>query len=84
MPTAHRLATLRDDLIFFIYLYQYWIYPVDKSRPNEFGYVYEHDQENSDTQTTKEISDTQTTKENVDTQVKKENGDIFVKKEKID
>eukprot|EP01125_Pyxidicula_operculata_P011054 TRINITY_DN3610_c0_g3_i1.p1 TRINITY_DN3610_c0_g3~~TRINITY_DN3610_c0_g3_i1.p1 ORF type:complete len:555 (-),score=64.91 TRINITY_DN3610_c0_g3_i1:1482-3119(-) len=40
MPTVHRLATLRDDLVFFIYLYQMWIYPVDKNRPNEFGYVY--------------------------------------------
>jgi len=43
MPTAHRLATLRDDVVFFIYLYQMWIYPVDKTRANEFGYVYETD-----------------------------------------
>jgi hypothetical protein len=25
------------DIIFFIYLYQRWIYPVDKKRTNEFG-----------------------------------------------
>ncbi len=25
------------DIIFVIYLYQRWIYPVDKSRVNEFG-----------------------------------------------
>jgi hypothetical protein len=37
MPTLHRLACFRDDIIFFIYLYQRWIYPVDKSRVNEFG-----------------------------------------------
>jgi len=37
MPTLHRLACLRDDLIFVIYLYQRWIYPVDKKRINEFG-----------------------------------------------
>ncbi|KAF2268982.1 cleft lip and palate transmembrane 1 [Lojkania enalia] len=37
MPTLHRLATLRDDVIFFIYLYQTWIYKVDYSRVNEFG-----------------------------------------------
>jgi hypothetical protein len=37
MPTMHRLACLRDDLIFFIYLYQRWIYPVDFSRVNEYG-----------------------------------------------
>lgn len=37
MPTLHRLATLRDDVIFFIYLYQGWKYRVDYSRVNEFG-----------------------------------------------
>lgn len=37
MPTLHRLATLRDDVIYFIALYQSWIYRVDKRRINEFG-----------------------------------------------
>ena len=37
MPTLHRLATLRDDVIFFIYLYQAYKYKVDYSRVNEFG-----------------------------------------------
>jgi hypothetical protein len=37
MPWLHRLATLRDDIIFFIYLYQTWIYRVDYSRVNEYG-----------------------------------------------
>ncbi|KAF1967365.1 cleft lip and palate associated transmembrane protein 1 [Bimuria novae-zelandiae CBS 107.79] len=37
MPTLHRLATLRDDVIFFVYLYQTWVYKVDYSRVNEFG-----------------------------------------------
>lgn len=32
MPTAHRLACFRDDIVFLIYLYQRWLYPVDKSR----------------------------------------------------
>eukprot|EP01097_Dermamoeba_algensis_P009932 TRINITY_DN7156_c0_g1_i1.p1 TRINITY_DN7156_c0_g1~~TRINITY_DN7156_c0_g1_i1.p1 ORF type:complete len:308 (-),score=56.74 TRINITY_DN7156_c0_g1_i1:17-940(-) len=32
MPTMHRLSCFRDDIIFFIYLYQRWIYPVDKKR----------------------------------------------------
>ncbi|XP_053947801.1 lipid scramblase CLPTM1L [Anastrepha ludens] len=32
MPTAHRVACLRDDVVFLIYLYQRWLYPVDKSR----------------------------------------------------
>ena len=37
MPLLHRLATLRDDVIFFVYLYQKWKYKVDYSRVNEFG-----------------------------------------------
>ncbi|PPD87154.1 hypothetical protein GOBAR_DD15908 [Gossypium barbadense] len=38
MPTLHRLSVFRDDLIFLIYLYQRWVYPVDKKRINEFGF----------------------------------------------
>ncbi|KAH7681429.1 Cleft lip and palate transmembrane 1 protein [Dioscorea alata] len=38
MPMLHRLSVFRDDLIFLIYLYQRWIYPVDKKRVNEFGF----------------------------------------------
>ena len=37
MPTLHRLATLRDDVIFFVYIYQAYAYKVDYSRVNEFG-----------------------------------------------
>ena len=37
MPTLHRLATLRDDVIFFIYIYQTYKYRVDYTRVNEFG-----------------------------------------------
>ncbi|KAI9923241.1 hypothetical protein PsorP6_001463 [Peronosclerospora sorghi] len=37
MPWMHRLSCFRDDLIFFIYLYQRWKYPVDAKRTNEFG-----------------------------------------------
>ena len=32
MPTMHRLSCFRDDLVFFIYMYQRWCYPVDASR----------------------------------------------------
>ncbi|XP_078434033.1 transmembrane CLPTM1 family protein [Wolffia australiana] len=38
MPLLHRLSVFRDDVIFLIYLYQRWIYPVDKKRVNEFGF----------------------------------------------
>ena len=34
---VHRLAVFRDDLIFLIFLYQRYIYPIDKKRANEFG-----------------------------------------------
>ncbi|KAM7540711.1 hypothetical protein Aperf_G00000034061 [Anoplocephala perfoliata] len=37
MPTAHRVACFRDDIVFVIYMYQRWLYPVDHSRVNEFG-----------------------------------------------
>jgi hypothetical protein len=37
MPMLHRLATLRDDVIFFVYIYQSWKYKVDYTRVNEFG-----------------------------------------------
>ena len=37
-------GTLRDDLIFFIYLYQKWIYPTDMKRTNEFGITGEQAQ----------------------------------------
>lgn len=37
MPLMHRLACFRDDLVFFILLYQRWIYRVDPTRVNEFG-----------------------------------------------
>ena len=32
MPTMHRLACFRDDIIFIVYLYQKWIYKVDPNR----------------------------------------------------
>jgi hypothetical protein len=43
MPILHRIACFRDDIIFIVYLYQRWIYPVDKSRSNEFGQVFQSD-----------------------------------------
>uniref|UniRef100_A0A673B5R1 CLPTM1 regulator of GABA type A receptor forward trafficking n=1 Tax=Sphaeramia orbicularis TaxID=375764 RepID=A0A673B5R1_9TELE len=37
MPMMYRIGCLRDDVVFFIYLYQRWIYRVDPNRVNEFG-----------------------------------------------
>ena len=41
MPLKHKLMTLRDDVVFVIFLVQAYIYRVDKSRTNEFGYSYD-------------------------------------------
>lgn len=32
IPTSHRVACFRDDIVFVIYLYQRYLYPVDKNR----------------------------------------------------
>ena len=45
MPWLHRLATLRDDVIFFIWLYQGWKYKTDYKRVNEFGQGGDSDEE---------------------------------------
>eukprot|EP01063_Lacrimia_lanifica_P029921 TRINITY_DN4660_c0_g1_i1.p1 TRINITY_DN4660_c0_g1~~TRINITY_DN4660_c0_g1_i1.p1 ORF type:complete len:775 (+),score=338.18 TRINITY_DN4660_c0_g1_i1:68-2326(+) len=39
MPMAHRLSCLRDDLIFLVFVYQYYKYKVDHTRVNEFGQI---------------------------------------------
>ncbi|CAG0882256.1 unnamed protein product [Cyprideis torosa] len=41
MPTLHRMACFRDDVVFLIYLYQRYLYPVDRTRVNEYGDSYD-------------------------------------------
>ncbi|KAM3570463.1 hypothetical protein VYU27_007486 [Nannochloropsis oceanica] len=48
MPTMHRLSCFRDDVIFFIMLYQRYIYPVDRARVNEFGQLTQDNKESED------------------------------------
>ncbi|XP_042494102.1 cleft lip and palate transmembrane protein 1 homolog [Macadamia integrifolia] len=48
MPMLHRLSVFRDDVIFLIYLYQRWAYPVDKKRVNEFGFGGEDEDQITD------------------------------------
>merc|ERR1712113_1255658 len=44
MPTMHRLSCFRDDIVFFVYLYQRWLYPVDRARTfDEDGYELSDD-----------------------------------------
>lgn len=49
MPWLHRLATLRDDIIFFVWVYQAWAYRVDYKRVNEFGQGGESGEEEEST-----------------------------------
>ncbi len=37
MPIMHRLACLRDDVIFLIFCYQRYKYKIDYTRVNEYG-----------------------------------------------
>jgi len=41
MPTAHRVACFRDDIVFVIYLYQRYLYPVDHTRIDSSGMMEE-------------------------------------------
>ena len=45
MPIMHRLACLRDDFIFFVFLWQRYIYKTDYTRVNEFGQCAEPTEE---------------------------------------
>lgn len=62
MPWLHRLACFRDDFVFAIYLYQRWIYPVDRTRVNEFGQKFDENGEQvgpkSDSMPSDETSET--------------------------
>lgn len=37
MPTLHRIACFRDDVVFLLFLWQRYLYPVDPNRANEYG-----------------------------------------------
>lgn len=53
MPTAHRVACFRDDVVFLIYLYQRYLYPVDPSRVDTSTMM---DEEPSEIQNTKKTN----------------------------
>jgi len=40
----HKIMTLRDDVVFLVFSCQAYIYRVDKTRTNEFGFAYEQEQ----------------------------------------
>ncbi|KAI8336518.1 cleft lip and palate transmembrane protein 1-domain-containing protein [Chlamydoabsidia padenii] len=49
MPTLHRIACLRDDAVFIVYLYQRYKYKVDHTRANEYGQIGEEKDSDKDT-----------------------------------
>ncbi|RUS30264.1 LOW QUALITY PROTEIN: hypothetical protein BC938DRAFT_479641 [Jimgerdemannia flammicorona] len=55
MPTLHRLACLRDDVVFFVYLYQRWAYRIDHTRANEYGQVGMEGEATDETTVGKEV-----------------------------
>ncbi|KAL2528330.1 Transmembrane CLPTM1 family protein [Forsythia ovata] len=57
MPALHRLSVFRDDLIFLIYIYQRWVYPVDRKRVNEFGFAAEEDEASTSTDAAEQKED---------------------------
>jgi len=65
MPMHHKIACLRDDFVFLVFLYQRWLYPVDKKRANEYGLAYEREAE---LEVLKELEDRTATDEQADEQ----------------
>ncbi|GKT84797.1 cleft lip and palate transmembrane protein 1 [Colletotrichum tofieldiae] len=55
MPFLHRLSTFRDDIIFFIYIYQRWAYRIDYTRVNEFGQGGEDEEDDAAKAKAKEL-----------------------------
>ncbi len=43
MPTMYRIGCFPDDIIFLIYLYQRYMYSIDRKHLNEFGTTGETD-----------------------------------------
>ncbi|ORX59038.1 cleft lip and palate transmembrane 1 [Hesseltinella vesiculosa] len=52
MPTLHRIACLRDDAVFLVYIYQRYKYKVDHTRANEYGQVGDDTKANDDAKNT--------------------------------
>ncbi len=73
MPIMHRLACLRDDVIFLVYCYQRYKYKTDYTRVNEYGQCAEPTEEMIQESMNKE-EDTPEEKEDDDKVVRKRRG----------
>ncbi|KAL7742457.1 hypothetical protein ACLKA6_019086 [Drosophila palustris] len=58
MPTMYRIGCFRDDIIFFVFLYQRWQYRVDLKRVNEFGFSGEMEEQAASKKPAIEAEDT--------------------------
>jgi len=47
MPTAHRVACFRDDIVFLVYLYQRYLYPVDPTRLDQSGSMMDEEEDSN-------------------------------------
>eukprot|EP00927_Polykrikos_kofoidii_P003480 TRINITY_DN11382_c0_g2_i1.p1 TRINITY_DN11382_c0_g2~~TRINITY_DN11382_c0_g2_i1.p1 ORF type:complete len:725 (+),score=110.69 TRINITY_DN11382_c0_g2_i1:111-2285(+) len=57
MTKKHRWMTLRDDIVFFIFLFQLYLYKVDPTRPDEYGNVYVESPETTEKKDVRESTD---------------------------
>jgi hypothetical protein len=74
------ISVLSIDVIFFIYLYQKWIYPIDYKRVNEFG-VSGDDLQQVDNNGAALAANPDVTQPNGASGGAPENGDVHVKSE---
>jgi hypothetical protein len=64
MPTMHRISCFRDDAVFIVYLYQRWVYTVDKSRGQYALEPKEGDKKAKSSKLNKKIEDVKEKQEN--------------------
>ncbi|KAI0884438.1 cleft lip and palate transmembrane 1 [Annulohypoxylon maeteangense] len=81
MPLLYRLATFRDDIIFFIYLYQRWAYTIDYTRVNEFGQGGDDEPEETKTEA-KPLLDAESVTEKVEGTAKSSGADTGAAKKR--
>ena len=82
MPTMHRISCFRDDIIFLIYLYQRWVYKVDKKRDPYGSFEKEKDESNPSQlteQNEKSIGSNSSEEDHQDQEDSKENDGIVTK-----
>ncbi|KAH0785090.1 CLPTM1-like membrane protein cnrB [Histomonas meleagridis] len=57
MPLMYKIACFRDDVVFVVWVIQCCIYPVDPTRPNEYGLLEKNPQEKEEKEEKNEKND---------------------------